>query len=230
MKKALLIILLTIIFLGNIQPVDAARVVCTKSRFNQFKTKALQTTVNYEFHKNPGEIYYFTITLSNLQPGVVAKFGFDEIKYEEGKDVYNTTTQLDGGTTYEVEFYVDEKNPCAGEYLYSKKITIPKYNPYSEMSECIEYEEFPLCNMWYQKDIESMNYFQLELDKYIESIKEKPPEKLDEEKEDLIDKLISFYKNNIIITGPLTALAVAGVGYYILKKYNNKRKRTKIKF
>ncbi len=230
MKKKLFVFLLMIIFFGTIQPVNAARQICTRSRLSEFKTKAYQITANYELHTSENELYYFTITFSNVQPGIVGTFLGSSIKYEEGKDLYTMSAALDGGKTYEAKFYVDEKNVCAGEYLYTKRITIPKYNKYSERSECIEYEEFYLCNKWYQKDIKSLDYFLEELEKYKESIKKKPPEKLDKDDRNIFEKIADFYSDNITITGPLTIIAIAGLGYYTYKKYDNRKKRAKIKY
>ena len=38
----------------------------------------------------------------------------------------------------------------------------------------------------------------------------------------------NFYSDHIIITGPLTVIAVAGAGYYVYNKINKKRKRVKL--
>lgn len=228
MKRKLLGIILIAIVFCVAPKVNAARYACTKSYYSQLKSKAYQVTINYEFHNPENEHYYFTLALSNLQPGVVAEFGGTLIKYSEDMDIYQLTFALEGGKTYEVKLYADEGYPCVGELLYTKKITLPKYNVYSERDECIEYEDFPLCNKWYQKDINSLAEFTEALNLYKESLKEPEPVDLDTDNRNIFEKAADFYKDHIIITGPLTAVAIAAAGYYGFIKYKNKKKRAKI--
>lgn len=230
MKKKLLILLLAVIFLGTTEQVNAARVVCTKSRLSQLKTLAYQVTANYELHTPDFGEGYFTITLSNLSPGIIGEYGPEEYRYEEGKDFYLMQGAFEGGQTISISFYVDEDMPCVGEFLFEKKVTLPKYNVYSSMSECIEYEEFPLCNKWYQGKIESIDDFKMQLIEYKESLNKKPHNNDKKEEKGIIEKIVDFYNEHIIITGPITFVAVVGLGYYGVRKYINKKKRAKISF
>ena len=225
-KRYLLIIFMLMLF--AIPKVDAATLVCTKSYYSKMKARAYQTTVNYELHTPKDEEAYFTISFSNLQKGVYISFQGNTIKYDETKDVYNYSGVIEGGKTYSIELYGDEGYPCVGELLHTKQLKIPKYNKYSEREECIEYEEFPLCNKWYQGDINTLSDFLNALELYKKSLEKKDPVDLDKDERGLFEKIADFYSDHIIITGPLTVIAVAGAGYYVYNKINKKRKRVKL--
>ena len=228
MKRKFLFLVAFLLLIISIPKVNAARDVCTKSYYSQMKSKAYQVSFNYDLHTSENEPYYFTISITNIQPGIVVQYGNATIKYEEGKQIYELSYIFDGGTTYEFYIYADEGYPCVGEHLYTKKISIPKYNKYSERDECIEYEEFPLCNKWYQKDINSLEDFLQALELYKKSLEKDEPEDLDKEDKSIFDKIIEFYKDHIIITGPLTVLIIGGAGYYGFNKYQKRKKRAKI--
>lgn len=228
MRRNFMLVSLFAILFCVTSNVYAARIACTKTYQSQLKAKAYQITVSYDLHTPENEEYYFTLSLSNIQPGVVAEFAGTLIRYEEGKQIYDLSYALEGGNTYEIRIYADEGYPCVGELLYTKSITIPKYNKYSEREECIEYEEFPLCNKWYQKEIGTLSEFLQALEIYKESLKEPDPVDLDNDDRNIFEKVIDFYKDHIIITGPLTVVAVGGAGYYGFIKFKNKRKRVKI--
>ena len=114
--------------------------------------------------------------------------------------------------------------------MYTKKLDLPKYNLYSERPECIEYEEFPLCNKWYQGNIKSYEEFEIKLQNYIDSLK--PVEEKEDKKEEkgILQKLIDFYVEHIVYTGIVTVVVVVGLGYYIVKKLINRKNRVKIDF
>ena len=228
MKKVYLLIVAFLLFVAFVPTASAARKACTKTYYSQLKSKAYKVTFNYDLHKEEGSDYYFTVTMANLQPGLVVEYGAISMMYVEGKDIYEFATIFDGGSTYEFKIYAANGYACAGELLYTKTLKIPKYNVYSERDECIEYEEFPLCNKWYQKDINSLEDFLQALELYKKSLEKDEPEDLDKEDKSIFDKIIEFYKDHIIITGPLTVLIIGGAGYYGFSKYQKRKKRAKI--
>ena len=208
---------------------EAARIACTKSYYNQLKSKAYQVTVNYDLHtSDDDDYYYFTITVSNIEPGVVVNFAGLSIKHSDEEDIHEIHYELLGGKTYEIEMYGDEGYPCVGELLYTKKITIPKYNVYSRRPECIEYEEFPLCNKWYQKDIGTVYDFLEALEIYKKSLEKEEPQELEEDNRNIIEKIIDFYKENKIITIPITIVVIGAAGYIGVDKYKKRKNRAKI--
>lgn len=228
MKKAIMILVTIVLMFVAIPNVDAARMVCTKSYFSKLKSRAFQVSANYDLVIPEDGDYYFKVTLTNIQPGVLVSVAGQEIKYIEGEEVYAVDRVFAGGKTYELLIYGDRGYPCTGELLYTKKINIPKYNRYSERPECIEYEEFPLCNKWYQKEIKSGEDFLTALDAYKKSLENNEPVDLNKDKRSIFEKIADFYKDHIIITGPITAVLIAGAAYYGFDKLRKKRKRVKI--
>ncbi|MBR3720772.1 MAG: hypothetical protein IKO78_06280 [Bacilli bacterium] len=228
MKKVYLFIIVFLLFVMFVPTANAARKACTKTYYSQLKSKAYKVTFNYDLHKEEGSDYYFTVTMANLQPGIVVEYGNIHMMYVEGKDIYEFASIFDGGSTYEFKIYAANGYACAGELLYTKSLKIPKYNIYSERDECIEYEEFPLCNKWYQKEIRNLDDFLQALELYKKSLEKEEPKDLEPEEETFFEKLINFYKDNIAITGTLTVLVIGGAGYYGFKKYQKKKKRAKI--
>ena len=119
---------------------------------------------------------------------------------------------------------------CVGEFLYSKKVKLPKYNKYSEYDDCIEYEEFPLCNKWYDGEIDNDDYFYQKLEEYKNSLKPaEKPANVKEEK-NLFQKIIDFYMDNIAFTLPITIILALIIIVLIIRKIIIKRKRVKIDF
>lgn len=225
-KYTLFVFLLLFLFI----PKNAdARVVCTSGEQNKMKNKAYQVTLNYEFYKDENGSPYFLIVITNLQEGLEVKVDDVIIKYAEGKEKYELERRYNSLTIVEAEIYAAYGAPCVGQKLYTKRITLPKYNYFSEMEECIEYEEFPLCNKWYQGKIENYSVFLEELEKYIESLKPKVEEPIIEEKS-FFEKIIDFYIDNIIYTGPITAIIVFGGGFIIVRNIQKKKKRIKIEY
>ena len=137
---------------------------------------------------------------------------------------------------------------CVEEFLYKKTIKIPKYNVYSEREECIEYEEFPLCNKWYSGEISGDEFFlkhesedflvdakdklsSTQLTKNIDSLKKTEPEKKEEIVEkNIFEKIIDFYVKYIVICLPITIIIVGVVVFFIVRRLIRRKNRVKIKF
>ena len=135
---------------------------------------------------------------------------------------------LEGGRTYEFKFYGGYDSACVEEYLYIRKLEIPKYNYYSEKDACIEYEEFPLCGKYYSGDIPSDEYFNEQLQAYIDSLKPSPKPEEPEEELSLFEELVKFYTEHLIFTVPITAALVLAVVVVVIRKTIRKKNRVKL--
>ena len=197
MKKNKVITIFLFLFLFLPISVNAEG-LCTSTKFNKLKKEAFEAQLVYELNFDKEHNSYFTVDVYNVGPDVMMIFNSNI--YLPDKDGHIALESvLQGGGTYEFKFYGGYQTDCVEEYVYSKKLKIPKYNPYSEREECIEYEEFPLCNKWYKVDIDSPEYFEEQLENYISSLRKDEPKKEEEVIEkSIIEKIIDFYVKNIL--------------------------------
>lgn len=202
--------------------------ICSSTKYNKLKREAFNTELKYDLKFDESHKSYFIVTVYNVSNNLMIKYnGSILVPDEENKIVIPTF--FDGGKTYEIKFYGGYKTSCIEEYIYSKKIAIPKYNVYSERDECIEYEEFKLCNKFYAGEIQNDTEFEQKLEEYKKSIAKKPPVELEKEK-NIFEKIIEFYMDNIIITGPITIVLAVGLVIYVVIRLIRRKKRIKLDF
>lgn len=200
--------------------------LCTSKRYSNLKMLAYKSEVSYELNFDEKHNPYFLLTVNNVDKDVLVMFS--DMIYEPVDGIVKIPTRLTGGTTYEVKLYGGYNTACIEEYLYTKNIAVPKYNKFSERDECIEYEEFYLCNKWYPGVINDEKSFENELDAYIKSLTNKEEEKKPEKEKSIFEKAIDFYTNNLIFTLPITILIVLFIGYKVVVKIIRRRNRIKL--
>lgn len=228
MKKNNLFLLLVLFVLILIPgKVDAAK-ICTGKKLSDLKAKAYAAQPTYEFIKDKNE-NYFKVTVFNVDKDILVQSG-GSIYEPDKKNQVIIETYFEGGETYEIKFYGGYETDCVEEYVYSKKLQLPKYNPYSEREECIEYEEFPLCNKWYSGDIESDEYFLEQLELYKKSITPSKEPVKEEVEKNIFEKIVDFYMENIAITGPISVIVILVVIIVVVRKIIRRRKRIKLDY
>jgi hypothetical protein len=224
-KKVLLIIVFIMFIIPN--TVLAYREPCTTKNLNSLKNKAYNVNLSYELKKDESDRYYFEVNVTGLHPDIEVRYGSMSILYNENQTQQTVTTNTGGNVKYTVDIYAASGTACDGTKLTTKSIALPKYNVYSERDECIEYEEFSLCNKWYKGKIESDLYFSEELDKYIKSLKK--PEPVDpSEKIGPYDKVIDFIQDHLFLFIFIVAVIVIGIIYLIARAIIRKKNRVKI--
>ena len=200
--------------------------LCTSKRYSDLKMIAYKSEVKYELKFDDNHNYYFLLTVNNVDKDILVTF-YDDV-YEPSDGVVELPSHIKGGKTYEVYLYGGYDTYCPEEYLYTKRITVPKYNVLSERDECIEYEEFYLCNKWYAGNDATEQTFNNKLAEYIDSLKQKEQEEKQKQNKNIIQRIIDFYVNNKIITVPITILIVLFVLYKIIVKIIRRRNRIKL--
>lgn len=222
MKKIIIVILITIFLV----PINIyAMPLCTSKIFSELKNKAYKVTFEKEFKKDENGDAYFEITATNLPEELEIYYAGTTYKKNTDNEVITINHHFNPGETYTFEINVSYGYTCVGETAYKRKVTLPKYNIYSENSACIEYEEFELCNKWYKGDIPDINYFVNKLEEYKKSLN--PEEEIKEEKK-IFEKIIDFYIDNMIYTIPITIVVVGGITYFVVTSISKKKKRAKI--
>lgn len=229
MKKSRLIILIFVMLLVLPLNVDAAG-LCTSKKLSDLKMKAYNSELVYELKFDDYHNSYFLVTIYNVDKDVLLIFN-SSIYLPDSNGKIAIETALQGGNNYEFKMYGGYDTDCVEEFLYKKTIKIPKYNVYSEREECIEYEEFPLCNKWYSGEISGDEFFLKQLNAYIDSLKKTEPEKKEEIVEkNIFEKIIDFYVKYIVICLPITIIIVGVVVFFIVRRLIRRKNRVKIKF
>ncbi len=227
MKKNKLFLLLSFLMLILPLNVNGAD-ICSSTKYTNLKREAFNAELKYDLKFDEDHKSYFVVTIYNVSDNLIINYSENILTPDKDNKVV-IPTFFDGGETYEIKFYGGYNTSCVEEYIYSKKIVIPKYNVYSERDECIEYEEFKLCNKFYSGEIKNDTDFEEQLEEYIKSIEKKPPTEIKEEKS-FLEKIIDFYIDNIIITGPITAIVILSLIAYVIIRIIKRKKRVKIEF
>lgn len=219
---------LVVLFLWT-NEVSAAREICSSKALSEAKAKINKVNLEYELRYDEHGSHYYSVMVSNLSEGIEFNYGGVTYTYKKELPIQTLLPMFDGDNSVEIDFYPSYGKACVGEKIGTKKLTIPKYNKYSEYNACIEYEEFPLCGKHYSGEIESINYFYEKLDDYKKSLEKKEDIVEKEKEKNFFEKFIDIYMENLIITIPLTAVFGGTIVYLIVKKVRVKKKRVKIK-
>ena len=224
MKKNLLYTVVVFLFIFSFTiKVDA---YCTSKRYSDLKAIAYKSEVNYELKFDEKHNHYFEVTLTNVDKDILVSY--NGVMLEPVNGTVELENRFADGVTYDIKLYGGYYTHCVEEYLYTKKITLPKYNTYSERDECIEYEEFPLCGKWYKGNIVNEDDFLKQLNDYILSLQENEEEKKPIKSKDLFEKITNFYVNNIVFTLPITIILLLFVVYKIVVRIIRRKNRIKL--
>lgn len=230
MKNRMFKIVMALLIAVVIMPknVLAATELCTVDTKQKLVKQAMGVKISYKPIKTDENKYEFAISILNMPDFVYAEMDEldEELENEEGLQSISLPTTLPGNKSYKIKFYVRSGLTCEDELVYVKNFDLPKYNIYSELDECIEYEEFPLCSMYYSGEIKNLKEFNEKLEEYKEKLKgETPPE---EEELTVMQKVINFYTGNLAITLPVTIAIIGGVAFVIVKFFVLNKKSKKI--
>ena len=203
-----------------------AEAFCSTKKYSNLKMTAYKAAVNYELNFDDDHNYYFKLKVNNVDKDILVRF--DGYEYEPEDGYVEIKTRIPGGKTYEIDLYGGYETSCPEEYLYTKRITVPKYNPLSERDECIEYEEFYLCNKWYAgKDATDIS-FESELNRYIEQLKSKDKDEIPKKPKTFFQTIIDFFINNKIIMMPIAIIISVFIIYRIVVIIIKRRNRIKL--
>ncbi len=228
MKKNRLLLLL-LIFLFFLPIKTKASNICTSTKFSNLKREAYKTQITYELKFDNKHNPYFEVTAYNVSNDIMIVFDGSEFVPDSNNQI-KFVNYFEGGKKYEFRFYGGRNNSCVEEYVYTKKIELPNYNMYSEREECIEYEEFPLCNKWYKGEIKDENDFLDKLEEYKKTLVKEVEEVKKEETKSLFDQIIEFYTNNLILCVTITVFIVLAIIVIIIRLIVKRRKKIKLDF
>ena len=120
---------------------------------------------------------------------------------------------------------------CPNEVLTTKSINIPYYNAYSTRDECKGLEEFNIC-------MTNSNTEGITEEQFLEQIKQakqkqaeeknKGTKKEEKKEKTQLEKVISFYMDNKLITIPVTILIIGIIVVLIIRSVKNRKKKIKV--
>ena len=201
--------------------------LCGKTNSNQLLQRIRKVKTNYELMTDEDGGKYFKIRVTGFQPDLVVKIYGINYSYENYGDSFSTRNKIPiTGGEFPIVFYGGINHPCADVYIAKRTIKIPKYNVYSELDQCIEYEEFPLCAKYYDGEIGSASEFNDRLQKWIEENNVRP----EEVKITLWEQIKNFIEDNQFEIALVLFLAIVLIIAIIVRKIIRRIKRRRIKF
>lgn len=193
---------------------------CTKEEINNFKKIEDDYKITYEFNK---ETKLYTLTFYSPNPELY-DFTIDESFLPNCTEIDNTTINCSniyyGDYNFEVVGVTEECNMSFKKI----KLSLPKYNKYSEDPLCEGIEEFVLCQPTYDKDIDydtfvsrvnsyKKNHQKIENDKEIkEEVKEQ-------------NEIIKYIKDNLFQIIIITIFIILVIITIILTAKSIKKSR-----
>jgi len=226
MKKYKLFKLIAILFcffvITNVYDVHAS---CTNKELNTLKQLASNIKFSYELYDdtyNENHTYYFNILVANFgKEFYFVDMDGMEFRYMQNLEVDGSRNLrvVDEGILYSLEVYTSNETSCPNTKIVTKKIEIPYYNDYSQREECDGIEEFSLCQKYYDGYIESEEYFLKQVNKYKNGEIENPVEK-----QNIIDAILEFVLNNLIIVIPVVAVLIFIIVLITIRIRKNKKK------
>lgn len=194
---------------------------CTIYLRNELRLKAFEIIYSNEKYLDNG-VVYFRLLVNNIPSEL-------SVKDLETNIVYNdhfVVNKVLPGSIKNFQIYANSNTECNGYNAYTKIVSIPYYNKYSENILCEGYEDYVLCKESSRVNL-SLEAFENAMNEYIESIKEveeKPNDNIIEEKESFIDVFLNFiYDNYITILVSIIIVGTIGIVIILLikrKKYN----------
>ena len=242
MNKKRVFLLLLVFIIPFLMPINAKAeeygsiedYICSEGNKTKLINKISKVKLSYEFIDEPSEEdkqngydIHFKIKVANMPESVYIKMGAYTYSLKKNGASFHLKQGFNPmGGQIKLEFYGDDTTPCYGQYVSSKSITLPKFNVYSLSEECLEYEEFSMCNKFYKGDIGTKENFLKELEKYKKSITDKKQQR---ENINIIDRIMSFIEDHQVLTAIVAFILVALILYIIIRKIIGRIKRTKIK-
>lgn len=231
MKKVLFFLFAALVLIVpsyKVYAVDISELICDDDNVYDIKKKASNIKTTYEYKEDNYNGKHFKIKVSNLDPALEIRIYGRRYNYEQdGSSFYLLQPFGIEGEDVQLLIYGAETHACKDQYVTTVHVKLPKYNTYSELDECVEYEEFPLCNRFYSGKIESIQEFRLKLKEYIEKVNKKPDNVKDL---NIFEKILIFIEDHQLLSAIVGILLIILIIVIIVRKIIRRIKRQKIRF
>lgn len=201
MKKRYII--LAIILFGFITPkVNAA--TCTKSEIIKVKEKANNVKIEYVASEKTQKKGVYDIKITGLPEEIYIKEESTGKTYTSSLNENDiiTLSRVSAGN-YKFEFYYFH---CGDQLVRTHKLTVPKYNYYSEHPLCdgVPPEEVQECDEWYQGKV-TEELLTEKINEYKNKRGENEPTKIDKILETIKNFVTNYY---LYIIGVVTVIII----------------------
>lgn len=185
---------------------NKTKALCEDSEYIRLSKLAQNIKTAYVYNEKTNR---FTITLTNLKKDLSVEYIGEDKIYNTDKEV-NIYNAISGKHTFMI--YI-KNGKCDGEYLTSKYINLPFYNPYAENEICKGIENYKYCQKWNNVNDDKIMYHS----KIIEYKKEisKKQEKIEvvQNNENAIfkfirEKYVEYYHIILPVTISILCLAI----------------------
>lgn len=205
LKLVVFLLLLVII------PVHGLAKECNVKERAKLKRLASNTNISYVPVENNNGIT-FTVTVTNIYPGLKMKNVRTKQWYEHGNGINDKNIVimegLTPGVSYRLDIFSEELN-CGDDALASYYITLPSYNAYYKDPLCAGLENYSLCNKWLKHSL-THDEFVKAITKYREELNQ--TDKVDNKSKKELTPILQFIKDYYIV---FIGLGIVGIGYVI---------------
>lgn len=184
---------------------------CSYERQAELSRIANNVQFSYNYLATSDQIQ-FLVNITNLTNDVYLKASNGTVISGLGERQLNYF----GGSTIRYDIYSKDSN-CPNVLLSTKYITLPVYNGFADYDECQKYPNFKYCQRWINTSSHDEDYFDKELKKYIESLRDDQPTV---EKKQMLDIIKQKIKNfgNVYFIGTIIGIMILTVLMIVLKR------------
>lgn len=183
-KFIMLIIVVLFLFVGKVNAVEEEDVTCNTRKLTELRQMASNVKVTYisgeaveqlptpnpEVDGTEETLYYLDVKIFNLNSKLGVKVttkgkNITSKEYDVGLDNMGsdgavTLRQWASGSNIDYEFkvYAIEGN-CTGKTLRTLRLTIPKFNVYSDLDICKDVPDYYLCLRYTTYDVDGATFY-----------------------------------------------------------------------
>jgi hypothetical protein len=216
---------LIIFFVFLLIPIIAQAEECTMEDQLRLREIAGKAKINYELGDYPPEgMRSFIVTITGFSKEIYVT-GLEPVidfRYEDEKGIIKRSG-FAPGRTYKLEFYGSEESKCSDYKIFTKLLSLPHYNYYSEHPLCEGHEDYILCQKFVNSNelvINNLDFYN-KMTAYIESLeknKEKSLKPKKEEDNDIIYDILKFLDKYYFFLYVVIILGVGGIVYIEIKE------------
>ena len=220
----LLFILILIFIPGKVNAIG----ICPAKEINSLKIEAYKVKISYINYKDHNGYTMFHVEVSNLSSKFSIKYNDTFYDGNDDNKIVSINGSFKDNSEYSFDVYSSKAlKKCGNAFLVTRTINIPKYNIYSELDECIEYEEAPICQAYYTGDIKDYNDFISLLSTYRDS-QQSDVEKYKDDR-NIFQIIMDFIQDNIEISVAVISVIVVLIIVFVVVKIRKRIKRAKVR-
>ena len=224
-RFGLFLLILSIVFIPRFVSAES---LCLADDLDRYELEARKVKFSFQLADNVYSEPYYHITVSNLGKNLKVKYNKEDYTSPNGVEPITLNTIFKMDKEYKIEIYtIDEIEDCGDALVLTKRVKTPFYNSYSELDECIEYEEFPLCGANYKGEIKDYADFKDRLLDWINETKSNVEDYNDDR--NIFQRFVDLYTDNIEVSVALTIVFGFLFIVFVIRSIIRRIKRAKVR-